>query len=177
MGKCLSQTLSRRQNEIQLWEADRGTLTCYGWSRTEATPGKKRRKKKQFSSSADEKSSLGSYRWIALTKTLIVCFVWKELGYDTMKSYHRQQSIRYYVFNTVKQKKMAGWNCWLRCHSSVFLPILTVFEMGKKKIILLVWCTALQKILHYWMQNLQTDRSRLSKKIATLWHENACKWI
>lgn len=32
---------SSRQKEMQRWEAVRGTLTWYGWSRTEATPEKK----------------------------------------------------------------------------------------------------------------------------------------
>lgn len=82
---------SSRQKEMQRWEAVRGTLTWYGWSRTEATP----EKKKQCSSAADEKSSPGSYRWTAFTKPLIVCLVWKELWYDTTKNL--SQTAKYWI--------------------------------------------------------------------------------
>lgn len=87
------------KKEIQLREAARGTLTWCGWRRKEATPVGE--EKIKCSSAADEKSSLGSHRWIAFRNPLIVCLVWKELWYDIKKSYHRQQNIGYYVFETV----------------------------------------------------------------------------
>lgn len=67
--------LTRRQKGMGLREAVRGTLTWCGWSRMEATAGEKKKKRRKSSSAADEKSSPGSYRWIAFTKppSLFVC--------------------------------------------------------------------------------------------------------
>lgn len=121
--------LSRRQKEMQVWEAVRGSVTWDGWSRMEATPGKK----KSSSSATDEKSSPGSHRWIAFTKALTVCLHRKELLYDTMKSYYRPQNTGYYVYDTVLLSNtiMPSWNGWLIHFITLYSLISTVLKMAK----------------------------------------------
>lgn len=136
--------LSHRQKEMQLREAVRGTLTWYGWSGTETTP----EKNKKSSPAADEKSSPGSYRWIAFTKPPH-CLLWKKLWYDTMESYHGPQNIGYYVFDTVLLSNRINAKQKLLAYIPQLLirPYFNIF--WNSKTILLVWCTALQWLPHY----------------------------
>lgn len=92
---------SSRQKEMQRWEAVRGTLTWYGWSRTEATPEKKNNAHQLLMRSHHREVTDGR-----LSQSLSL-FVWSEKNCDTIqrKTYHRQQNIGYYVFDTVKQNK------------------------------------------------------------------------
>lgn len=93
---------SSRQKEMQRWEAVRGTLTWYGWSRTEATPEKKTNNAHQLLMRSHHREVTDG----RLSQSLSL-FVWSEKNCDTIqrKTYHRQQNIGYYVFDTVKQNK------------------------------------------------------------------------
>lgn len=102
------------KKKLQLREATGGTLTWCGWRRKEAmSVGGEKIK---CSSAADEKSSLGSYRWIAFRNPLIVCLVWKELWYDIKKKL--SQTVKYLILCvwyclTVKQNKYQPENAGL----------------------------------------------------------------
>lgn len=73
------------KKEMQLGEAVRGGLNLV-WIKEEGGNAGRGRKKIKCSSASDEKSSLGSYRWIAFRNPLIVCLVRKEWWNDTKKA-------------------------------------------------------------------------------------------
>ena len=168
MGKCLSQTLSRRQNEIQLWEAMRGTLTWYG------EVGQRLRQKKI--------TVLIICWWEVITRKLQMDSSHKTLHClfglkRTVILYNEKlsQAAKYWILCvwyclSVKQNKCQTEIVGLGTaapHSSLFQHF-----MRWKKHFLSVWCAALQQVSHAEFAASCADyqRKKQHKEVTVLWN-------